>query len=509
MKKALTGAILSCLVGSTVGATISVSANMAQPHSGVKKHVVFVAGPRRSDATAVDRFFQTYALDETGNGLDGWIWPNITQVLPGQKHQYFENFFWNAKNATIQTILMEGIKDAWEDSQYGIILGAEGFENTRGDPRSASLQVMHKIVDALHVAPEHVHVVLMYQAPRLKQWASLFEHNKVGDGSYKEFVCESSYTDNLATISMNPFMLANVFLRQGWKVAAIDAMGVDEAGLDLAHAVACNVLPNVKCVNETIVGLEHELIIHDENTDFESFRVLPTDEAYDLEGIFQTRDCYYQTSAVANANFSFVHMSGIWEECGGEMTNSERESFQELAKDVNFLNLIKAQERCSTTLQQSPQPAATTSSTHQVQVDHTLTSREKTLVGGVMLISMFVMYQIIARHKRRQTHTVKSPRTGEDVWSDFANDAAHIENLRGVSSEDESFSDVDLRSPGFKRSPRGSEASSMAEAAKEGRSVRGMYRVGLYQNSPSSKHKPHRGDSDFEFKIKSLEREFA
>jgi hypothetical protein len=166
-----------------------------------EKHLVFLAGPRRSDSTGAYQFFNKHAVGAEENnttGLAGWVWPQINEELPGEEHRYFENFFWKANNATIQGILMDSIQDAWETAEHGVIIGAEGFDNTRGAPQSVGLNTMDNIIKMLNVPDGRVHVVMLHKSPRLDQWVSLFHTNAQIQNDYENFVCEEAYTEHLA-----------------------------------------------------------------------------------------------------------------------------------------------------------------------------------------------------------------------------------------------------------------------------------------------------------------------
>lgn len=480
-----------------------------------EKHLVFLAGPRQSDSSEVDHFFHTHALGTKANntGLKGWVWPIINAELPGEKHRYFENFFWNAQNATVKNILMESIQDAWKSAEHGVIIGAEGFGNTRGDPQSVGLKTMDEIISKLNVPMEHVHVVMLYRSPRLDQWVSLYHHNAIYD--YESFVCEEDYTEHLANIPMNPFMVASVYREHGWNVATIDVAGTHNKELDLSHTVACRVLPKTECQNDWIAGLEDQTT-RDERVNLGEFTGLPLSQQNELEGMFQGRDCYYKDKLESDNGFKVVHEEAVWVKCG--TSDSEKDRYHQLTDNEHFFDLIKTQIGCGKSRGKAPVvpslPAVFTGTTAQSFWE----THEISLLVLSVLVATFLTYQLIARFKRRQTHYVKSPRRGEDMWIDFADGAFKIENnLRSPNNDDEDgpLTDVDLMSPEYKNRAKADALDSpealdpMTAAAKEGKSVRGMYRVGLYQDVSSVKNTPQKGDSDIEIKIKTLENEFA
>lgn len=466
------------------------------PVMGVKQ-LVFIAGPRRSDSSGVYHFFSKFATGgEERNGLDGWIWPPPQAELPGDKYQYFENFFWNMHNTTIQSILMGSIQLAWEKAEHGIIIGSDGFANTRGSPDSIGLKTMHKITHALDVSPEQVQVVLLYKSPRMSQWVSLFHNNALKD--YGSFVCSEAYSEHLANIPMNPFRLAKIYRGEGWNVTVVDTVGTYMNGHDVAHSLGCRVLSNTECSNELVFNLNKE-VTKLEAIDLTKFDGLTPYQQNELEGLFQGRDCYYQKMLEEDKGFSVLHRMTVWEECS--TIEAQREHYKDLTNDEYFYNLVQEQKGCR------DDPAKFLQKGEQRQ-------RGLSILFAILFAVIFCLYHIIARIKRRQTHYVKSPK-GQDVWIDFgdAHEGFQGPNLKETGSGDDSFDDVDLASPHNKRgvTTDGKDnhvTESMAAAAREGRSVRGRYRVGLYQDSWSGKTHLEKGD-DLEFEIKSLEREFA
>ena len=155
-----------------------------------KRHLVFIAGPHQSEANSLLKFFYDHAKgedsDKTSNGLDGWVWPQVDYDLPGKKHKYFENFFLLNQNETVRSLLLESIKESWTSSKHGVIVGAEGFDNTRGDENSLGLKVMQEIVAAIGIKPDQVHVVTAYRSPRIDQWMGFYENS---DTTYENFAC--------------------------------------------------------------------------------------------------------------------------------------------------------------------------------------------------------------------------------------------------------------------------------------------------------------------------------
>jgi hypothetical protein len=464
------------------------------------KSLVILAGPHQSESDSVEEFFRKHATglksSSTDNGLDGWTWPQIDADLPGEKHQYFEHLFWKNRNETVEEILMSSIEDAWINSKHGIIIGANGFDNTRGDPNSLGLKTLTKITNRLQVAPHQVSIAIMYRSPRVDQWVALYHGND--EDTYHDFVCNHEYTEHLLSIPMNPMMLASVYHHQGYHVAAIDLAGVRKMNLDPAHTVACEVLPNTECNHGWVVDIERDI-----NTaqlgHSSDFSVLSTTEEQELEKIFRDRDCHYKENLKGANRFSVIHQDVIWEGC----SPTEHDRYHDLQNDTYVFEQVKAQKGCDAS--HTPEDLSI------LQDDAERGTQKVVPFLAILFASTFVIFWIIGCHKRRRTKAIVSPRS-HSVWIDFADEAFQVEpNLRSASSEeDDSLIDVDLISPKsvFGGVVTKSKSPNMIDGIREGRSVRSVYRVGLTQPSQSNNSISKRRES-FESSIKTLEKELA
>lgn len=511
--------------------------------ANTKKQLVFIAGPHQSEAEAVGKFFLNHAVrgDSTGSvavslrgattssgnvtGLDGWIWPQVDEDLPGEDHEMFENLFWNADNETMQEILLESIETAWQIADSGIVIGANGFDATRGDPHSSGLKAMTSIVDTLNVDAHQVHVVFVYRNPRVEQWASLFHfHNEGSSDTYQEFVCRSDNTAHMANMPMNPFMLASVYRDQGYKVSVIDSTGVQNSALDTAHVVACKVLSGTKCSDGWVTNLNDITYSTDNQEKGLSSDALgiSTDDWSALETMFRDRDCYYRQNLKSDGGFAVIHQHSVWNDCTTSETDLAR--YELLATQCNLVDAIKSQMNCSD---------FDTDSNIYVHKLHDESTEKKVfaIVVLVTLICYFVFDQI-GRYKRRQTHYVKSPKTGRTVWMDFAEKPSpeSVKNLHDIADEDDKFSDVDLHSPklrilsptSFFRSPTGTSPQNSGGSKSNNSSPTNLsgatpkngsnsFRVGLFQKTPIFNHsrRPRDNNNSLDLSIQNLERELS
>jgi hypothetical protein len=294
--------------------------------------------------------------------------------------------------------------------------------------------------------------------------------------------------------------------------------------LDISHSVACHVLPGTSCKDGWIVGLEDETT-EEETVNLGEFDGLDSFTMNELEGIFQSRDCHYQEMLESDEGFAVVHQEAVWEKCG--TTEEEKDRYHQLTDVEHFFDLIKTQVGCGASLGEAPRVPVVVADDLKTEEDDFWTSESSLgVLAACLLVLIFLSYCIIKRFRARpgysrsprmaQEWKKRSPKSGEDIWIDFVEGGAVENNLRSPSNdEDEKFTDVDLTSPQYKNRTKTADgkadkpADPMAAAAKKGTSVRGMYRVGQYQDSPSVKLKPQKGDSNMEIEIKNLESELV
>jgi len=456
------------------------------------KNIIFLAGPHRSDSTEVNIFFHKHATSNEDNGLNGWLWPTINAELPGEEHQYFENFFWNHNNSTIQDVLMEGIQEGWNQSEYGIIVGAEGFDNTRGSLKSMGLKTMHSIIDSIGVPAQNVYVVMMYKPPRLDQWVDLFQHNS-NQKEYEDFICNEPYSEHLANIDMNPLMLSTVYRAQGWNVATVDTSGAHTLGMDLGHSVACELLPMVVCDDGWIRNLQDETTEH-EIVNLNEFDALSTDEQTELEDMFLERDCYYQSLLESDESFHVIHNKTLWSEC--ETSGDARARYTQLAETEFFFDLMKAQVGCNKLRGQTITGPRDVDGDFimgiQGSVDRNRDSKAIPALVGVMAAWLLMAYLVVTRSNRRAPHILRSPRKRPII---FPEESLYLSPPTEDNDDECSFSDIDLTSPSGIGRPVA--ISKLVSTARQGKSVRSIYEESI------------KGDDGLESEIKALEAELS
>ncbi len=332
---------------------IAVTTLLTMP-SHAAKELVLVAGTRQE---GIRDFFYEHSADfETKEGLQEWTWPTLhdedyklvkresatwTKVW---RQNVFGLLFEEETNSIIQQTLMEAIRESWDNSSKGIILGEEKFANVGVQSLVGSddaLKVIYRLMENLSITPKDVTLVLIYYAPRVEQWASIW-HDESTYQSYANFVCKLDEDDERSEFldtTMNPFRLSKVYREHGWKVVVVDEAGVRKSGLDPAHAVACDIL-GVSCKKGWVAGLENEA-----SKDASSYDVpeLNENEKEELEALFLLRDCVYKHDLEQEKEFEVLHQKVVWKDCRNHFASDLREKM----KDVDYvLSAIQSQMGC-------------------------------------------------------------------------------------------------------------------------------------------------------------------
>lgn len=334
-----------------------------------KKLVVF-AGPHQVGANRIHKFFDRFATDyadsSTSKSLSVWKWPTVRSeddfdlILglgsdegegpPTSRHELFNLLFTRKEDSAIQEALMRAIRDSWEESINGIILGAENFDKVGSDPETGydSLKTIYYLKEDLDLKNKDVTVVLLYRSPRLDQWVSVWQENTSSEEEfYVDFVCkgyEDMFLYEMLDTAMNPIKLASIYRQHGFNVVLIDEEGVNRSDGDVAHAFACYVLDGVECDDGWISDLK-DGSGETEDPDTNKKLFLEDSDAQNLEEIFRQRDCAYKPDIESDASgyFEVVLQRALWRDC-----KVVRDS--EIGKgllDTEFvLDIVKSQQGC-------------------------------------------------------------------------------------------------------------------------------------------------------------------
>jgi hypothetical protein len=309
------------------------------PISDSKKFVIY-AGPHETGGNPIVEFLSDGA--RSGGAMDGWIWPTIEMNGKTIEHP-FDYYVRNEQNDTVWAAVFEGIRNAWNESEHGVVIGASEFDKIGENPYSGSnaIQAVFDLVKYLDVPVSDVIVVLTYRTPRISHWAATQKHFDFN--SYEEFMCDDDESRNRwewLDTAINPFKLSIAFADMGWNVEVIDYSGIQAEGLDVAHQIACSVMSNVECDGAWVKNLK-DVVMPPLNT--ATITTLSAIDQKDLEEMLLSRDCYFKYLLQERPNFNVLHWHKTWTSCSAQHFTL----YQRFA-DTDFLtNAMKSQVSCS------------------------------------------------------------------------------------------------------------------------------------------------------------------
>lgn len=323
------------------------------------KRLVFFAGPHKAASKSVEKFFHLHASGYGGaaiaQGLEGWLWPAVEEDLwinghPIEPQEVFNLLVSESSNATAQRILRTSIRDAWDASEFGVILGTPEFDRVGQTPftKQNGLEAMKAVVYHLRLSPDDVTVVLNYRTPRRDQWISLWKHLE-RMAPYGYWLCNGNRDEQLEVLdtALNPLKLAEAYRKEYWKVALIDMGGVEEEELDVSHVLACEVLSHTTCDGGFVVPI---METYKENAKEvkEEFVHAPSDaDQEEIEKLFRERDCFYRDQLFDDTDFQVLHNASLWKHC---YTDEKSEGLYSNYTDPNnLLDAMKSQRNCSGT----------------------------------------------------------------------------------------------------------------------------------------------------------------
>lgn len=341
----------------SIGVLITILTAMS---STAAKNLVIIAGPRQE---RIQEFFYEHATasetsTEKSETMRGWRWPvlrdeDIDQLqrdsamgLKVSRHNIFDLLFRSKNDSVTQEMLMEAIRGSWENSTHGIILGEERFGKVGINPVTSddALKIIYRLMENLSIRAKDVTLVLIYDTPRIEQWASIW-HQQPTYGKYSDFLCKSDEAEErfeYLDTTMNPFKLSTIYRDHGWNVIVLDEGGVRGSGFDTSHAIACNVM-GVSCEEGWITGLKEET-----SKPLPSYQINELDDKakQDLEEFFLLRDCLYKQDLQIESGqkeFQIVNQEFVWKNCRKHYSFELRDK----VNDVNFFsNAVQSQKSC-------------------------------------------------------------------------------------------------------------------------------------------------------------------
>lgn len=135
------------------------------------------------------------------------------------------------------------------------------------------------------------------------------------DAEYQNWMCDINHREmhmeTLAT-QMNPLNAASAFVKEGWKVQLVDMEGVNEAGRDISHVIACDIVM-ARCEGGAVLNHLGDNPHH--NTMDIKFTSLDEEQRGDAELLFRSLDCSYMDQLQEHTNFGIIYNHSLWTEC--------------------------------------------------------------------------------------------------------------------------------------------------------------------------------------------------
>jgi hypothetical protein len=347
------------LVSTFVAAAMLLQTMVTAVDQENKKRLVLFAGPHRSGSTSVEEFFHSYCKGYIKHNKDSfpmryWKWPEISQehAKPGvPPYKVFQNLVLEpSMNDSLNMDIMAGIREAYDTTQDGIILGTELFDQLGTYSQYDGMLAMKRIVDHVGLTnyADMVTVVVNYRAPRFGHWESVWKGSVEGtDRTYQDFMCHTSQYDEkikLLATSTNPLQVALESQKQGWNVALMDMQGIQEDGLDISHTIACDVM-NSKCQNTKgwVNNHVNKVIHNNEGEDGHDIVELTDEQRFEAEELLLARDCAYgaimkEFQANKTADFTIYHNSSLWKDCDPDLSTTRYRDL--LNPDLIFRGLL-------------------------------------------------------------------------------------------------------------------------------------------------------------------------
>lgn len=316
-----------------------------------RERLVIFAGPHKSASSSIQEFLVRYMSGRPKYQAvsQGWKWPKIDSksVKRVPERKVFAQLV-SSNDTELHEDILRGILDGWQQTE-NMVLASEEFDRFGTTPWSQrdGMKALRKIVD--RVKPPQLDIVVNYRTPRHKQWISIWKQltalaNRKKPGSetvdYKYFICQDERAWEFLDCVANPLGLVKALRSNGWNTTLMDMGGVEEQGLDIAHASACSVL-QLDCVDGWVKGTNRTLMLF--NTKNRELGV--TDHhLQEMEWLFRKRDCAYASQLENDGGVRILFHHSLWKDCDFE---TDAELHEKLGNTTFLLGLLQAQVGCS------------------------------------------------------------------------------------------------------------------------------------------------------------------
>jgi hypothetical protein len=299
-------------------------------HSPKRNRLVLFAGPHKTASTSIQWFFSRNASDQAPDdklqAFENWTWPRFR--VPDNGNRLFSlNTNWVPQKLSFyEQQINQGLNHS------NVVMGTENlcfFESTGS---------MDLILNwTKRSDPE---MIVNYRMPRTDTWMSLWkQYTRVGaNKSYEnytfyDYLClaEDPFPDQI-----NPLRLVSRLVERGWRTHLMDMAGVQSDGLDIAHAIACEIL-QVPCDLGWVQGADRQAVLRNQR----SGNAHLTDYQYRaFEYVLLQHDCSYMDRLRQYSHlFTIHHRQELWRRCG-EFRQSNINDLRNFTDAVDVLREI-------------------------------------------------------------------------------------------------------------------------------------------------------------------------
>ncbi len=160
----------------------------------------------------------------------------------------------------------------------------------------------------MHGGDESIRVVVTYRSPRIQHLISIWRQTKKEVEPFEEWILTT--TNNLG--ALDSLGLASMYLNHGLHVDLIDSSGLEEEGVDISNAVACDIL-NAPCSErKQPVGTTPKNVIRmNTKVDFQGKNRLSEDQLEQMDRALNLYDCRYLQLYEENDRFRVLYPNAL------------------------------------------------------------------------------------------------------------------------------------------------------------------------------------------------------
>mmetsp|Transcript_32853 Transcript_32853/g.75600 ORF Transcript_32853/g.75600 Transcript_32853/m.75600 type:complete len:406 (-) Transcript_32853:62-1279(-) len=318
--------------------------------------LLLLPGPPKTASTHVQRFLSRNAVLFEQNG---WLWPPCPNSEGYASFKGFTNLFTtllgvdcdrgsclNQADRCYKSYLRSSVHDiklfyknllhnALHANQ-NVVIGSEYFVAAAENP--AVFDGLREILPfngslASDDGEHGLEVVVNVRMPRISHLVSTYSQNSQGPyreskffGSFSQWLCKY-YIDGRQSFIVDPLGLAKAFSERGANVTIIDMGGVRKEDIDVADALACDVM-GMPCLDHKVIGVSPQ-----RNRDNRKRSIIDTsfEDNEQLTNILEAMDCHYFDffTKTRRENTKFMFQSDLFRNnCDKIKSMSQEEAYK-------------------------------------------------------------------------------------------------------------------------------------------------------------------------------------